>query len=62
MSTHAIDAVSLSIMSDRLVGITDENISALVRSSFATSSPRSSQASSDTCGSMSRGRLAPMKA
>ena len=36
MSTHAIDAVSLSIMWDRLVGITDEIISALIRSSFST--------------------------
>ena len=36
MSTHPIDAVSLSIMWDRLVGITDEIISALVRSSFST--------------------------
>ena len=32
----AIDAVSLSIMWDRLIGITDEIISALVRSSFST--------------------------
>ena len=32
----AIDAVSLSILWDRLVGITDEIISALVRSSFST--------------------------
>ena len=31
MSTHAIDAVSLSVMRDRLVGITDEIISALDR-------------------------------
>ena len=31
-----IDAVSLSIMWDRLIGITDEIISALVRSSFST--------------------------
>ena len=36
MSTHPIDAVNLSIMWDRLVGITDEIISALVRSSFST--------------------------
>ena len=36
MSTRAIDAVSLSIMWDRLVGITDEIISALMRSSFST--------------------------
>ena len=36
MSTHAIDAVSLSIMWDRLVGITDQIVSALVRSSFST--------------------------
>ena len=36
MSTDAIDAVSLSIMWDRLVGITDEIISALARSSFST--------------------------
>ena len=36
MSTHAIDAVSLSIMWDRLVGITDEIVSALIRSSFST--------------------------
>ena len=36
MSTHAIDAVSLSIMWDRLVGITDEIISALIRSLFST--------------------------
>ena len=36
MSTRPIDAVSLSIMWDRLVGITDEIISALVRSSFST--------------------------
>lgn len=32
----AIDAVSLSIMWDRLIGITDEIISTLVRSSFST--------------------------
>ena len=36
MSTHAIDTVSLSIMWDRLVGITDEIVSALIRSSFST--------------------------
>ena len=36
MSSHAIDAVSLSIMWDRLVGITDEIVSALIRSSFST--------------------------
>ena len=36
MSTQMIDAVSLSIMWDRLVGITDEIISALVQSSFST--------------------------
>ena len=36
MSTGTIDAVSLSIMWDRLIGITDEIISALVRSSFST--------------------------
>ena len=36
MSTRAIDAVSLSIMWDRLVGITDEIVSALIRSSFST--------------------------
>ena len=35
-SFFAIDAVSLSILWDRLVGITDEIISALVRSSFST--------------------------
>ena len=36
MNTETIDAVSLSIMWDRLIGITDEIISALVRSSFST--------------------------
>ena len=36
MSTQVIDAVSLSIMRDRLVGITDEIVSALIRSSFST--------------------------
>ena len=36
MSTNAIDAVNLSIMWDRLVGITDEIISPLVRSSLPT--------------------------
>ena len=36
MSTGTIDAVNLSIMWDRLIGITDEIISALVRSSFST--------------------------
>ncbi len=36
MNAGAIDAVSLSIMWDRLIGITDEIISALVRSSFST--------------------------
>ena len=36
MSTPAIDAVSLSITWDRLVGITDEIISALVRNSLST--------------------------
>ena len=36
MNTGTIDAVSLSIMWDRLIGITDEIISALVRSSFST--------------------------
>ena len=36
MSTRTIDAVSLSIMWDRLVGITDEIISALMRCSFST--------------------------
>ena len=36
MNANAIDAVSLSIMWDRLIGITDEIISALVRSSFST--------------------------
>ena len=36
MKSGTIDAVSLSIMWDRLVGITDEIISALVRSSFST--------------------------
>ncbi len=36
MSTHPIDAVSRSIMWDRLVGITDEIVTALVRSSFST--------------------------
>ena len=36
MSTRTIDAVNLSIMWDRLVGITDEIISALMRCSFST--------------------------
>ena len=36
MSTDAIDAVSQSTMRDRLVGITDEIISARIRSSFST--------------------------
>ena len=36
MRAGTIDAVSLSIMWDRLIGITDEIISALVRSSFST--------------------------
>ena len=35
-NSGSIDAVSLSIMWDRLIGITDEIISALVRSSFST--------------------------
>jgi len=36
MTTRQFDAVSLSIMWDRLVSITDEILSALVRSSFST--------------------------
>ena len=36
MKASAIDAVTLSILWDRLIGITDEIISALVRSSFST--------------------------
>ena len=36
MSTHPIDAVSRSIMWDRLVGVTDEIVTAFVRSSFST--------------------------
>ena len=36
MSTHPIGAVSRSIMWDRLVGVTDGIVTALVRSSFST--------------------------
>ena len=36
MSTKSFDAVSLGIMWDRLVSLTDEIVSTLVRSSFST--------------------------
>ena len=36
MTTRSFDAVSLGIMWDRLVSLTDEIVSTLVRSSFST--------------------------
>ena len=36
MSARPLDAISLGIMWDRLVAITDEIVSALVRTSFST--------------------------
>ena len=62
-----IDAVSLSILWDRLIGITDEITSALVRSSFSTSASRrlsdsTSSASAASASSTSLATRAPSAA